>query len=80
MFINECIDSTVSHIHMFFDVLLASDDPRTSWFFSDCCILVGLPQVADQFRQSPVLQVVCRCAFGGLLLTKFCHCSYCLNS
>jgi hypothetical protein len=30
---NECIDSTVGRIHVCFAVLLASDDPRTSWSF-----------------------------------------------
>jgi len=31
MFMNECIDSTVGHIHVLLAVLLASDDPRTRW-------------------------------------------------
>ncbi len=30
---NECIDSTMGRIHVCFAVLLASDDPRTSWSF-----------------------------------------------
>jgi hypothetical protein len=30
---NECIDSTMGHIHVCFAVLLVSDDPRTSWSF-----------------------------------------------
>jgi hypothetical protein len=33
MFMNECIDSTIGRIHVCFAVLLASDDPRTSWSF-----------------------------------------------
>ena len=33
MFMNECIDSTMGRIHVCFAVLLASDDPRTSWSF-----------------------------------------------
>jgi hypothetical protein len=32
---NECIDSTVDHIHVCFDVFLTSDDPRTSWSFNE---------------------------------------------
>ncbi len=31
---NECIDSTMGRIHVCFAVLLASDDPRTSWSFN----------------------------------------------
>jgi hypothetical protein len=30
---NECIDSTMGHIPRMLAVLLASDDPRTSWSF-----------------------------------------------
>jgi hypothetical protein len=30
---NECIDSTMVHIHVCFAVLLVNDDPRTSWSF-----------------------------------------------
>jgi hypothetical protein len=33
MFMNECIDSTVGHIHVCFVVFLDSDDPRTSCSF-----------------------------------------------
>ena len=33
MYLNECIDSTMGRIHVCFAVLLASDDPRTSWSF-----------------------------------------------
>ncbi len=33
VYMNECIDSTMDHIHVCFAVLLASDDPRTSWSF-----------------------------------------------
>jgi hypothetical protein len=33
MFMNECIDSTMGHIPRMLAVLLASDDPRTSWSF-----------------------------------------------
>jgi hypothetical protein len=33
MFMNECIDSTMGHIHVYFVVLFTSDDPRTSWSF-----------------------------------------------
>jgi hypothetical protein len=33
VYMNECIDSTMGHIHVCFAVLLASDDPRTSWSF-----------------------------------------------
>ncbi len=33
VYLNECIDSTMDRIHVCFAVLLASDDPRTSWFF-----------------------------------------------
>ncbi len=33
MFMNECIDSTMGRIPRMLAVLLASDDPRTSWSF-----------------------------------------------
>ncbi len=33
VYMNECIDSTMGRIHVYFAVLLASDDPRTSWSF-----------------------------------------------
>ncbi len=33
MFMNECIDSTMGHNPRMLAVLLASDDPKTSWSF-----------------------------------------------
>jgi hypothetical protein len=33
MFMNECIDSKMGHIHVCFPVLIPSDDPRTNWSF-----------------------------------------------
>ncbi len=33
VYMNECIDSTMDNIHVFFVMLLVSDDPRTSWSF-----------------------------------------------
>ena len=33
IFMNECIDSTMGRNPRMLDVLLASDDPRTSWSF-----------------------------------------------
>jgi hypothetical protein len=41
MFMNECIDSTMDHIHVCFVVLLPSDDPRTSWSFQGLLDLVS---------------------------------------
>ena len=35
LFMNECLDSTMGHIHVCFDVLLPRDDPRTSRSFLD---------------------------------------------
>ncbi len=42
VYMNECIDSTMGHIHVCFAVLLASDDPRTSWSFQSSSSISGL--------------------------------------
>jgi hypothetical protein len=39
---NECIDSTMVHIHVYFTVLCVSDDPRTSWSFQYTGLCGGL--------------------------------------
>jgi hypothetical protein len=42
MFMNECIDSTIGHIHVYLSVLLASDDPRTSCFMTEGMLVPGV--------------------------------------
>ncbi len=44
MFMNECIDSTMGRIPRMLAVLLASDDPRTSWSFQADILTKALPR------------------------------------
>ncbi len=39
---NECIDSTMGRIPRMLAVLLASDDPRTSWSFQSPRLIIEL--------------------------------------
>ncbi len=63
MYMNECIDSTIGHIHVCVTVLLASDDPRTSWSFQ-----IPLPQ-------SP-LWLIFLVRLGGYIVNSLDYYSY----
>ena len=61
---NECIDSTMGHIHVCFAVLLASDDPRTSWSFQlNLTMIRSLPLSSDNYNLLVLL----------LVLSKYWH-------
>jgi hypothetical protein len=67
---NECIDSTMGRIHVCFAVLLASDDPRTSWFFQLVAGLVFSSLGAMQKVERAEEATCCARVSNSLLQTR----------